>query len=67
MGVVERLVLASGNPGKVSELQSLLHGLVAEIRPQSFYYVPEAAETGTTFIENAIIKARNAAAHTGLP
>jgi len=67
MGVVERLVLASGNPGKVNELESLLDGLVAEIRPQSFYYVPEAAETGTTFIENAIIKARNAAAHTGLP
>ena len=66
MPAIDRLVLASGNPGKVDELQALLAGLVGEIRPQSFYYVPEAAETGTTFVENAIIKARNAAAHTGL-
>jgi len=64
---VDRLVLATGNPGKVAELQQLLEGLVAEVRPQSFYFVPEADETGTTFIENAIIKARHAAAHTGLP
>lgn len=67
MPAVDRLVLATGNPGKVSELQQLLAGLVETIRPQSFYYVPEAEETGTTFIENAIIKARHAAAHTGLP
>lgn len=64
---VDRLVLASGNRGKLLELEALLDGLVEEIRPQSYYYVPEAAETGTTFIENAIIKARNAAEHTGLP
>ncbi|MDR9413260.1 MAG: RdgB/HAM1 family non-canonical purine NTP pyrophosphatase [Spiribacter sp.] len=67
MPAVDRLVLATGNPGKVTELQQLLAGLVETIRPQSFYYVPEAEETGTTFIENAIIKARHAAAHTGLP
>lgn len=67
MAAVDRLVLATGNPGKVTELEQLLEGLVADIRPQSFYYVPEAEETGTTFIENAIIKARNAAAHTRLP
>ncbi len=64
---IERLVLASGNAGKVAELQALLNGFVDEVRAQSFYYVPEAAETGTTFVENAIIKARNAAAHTQLP
>lgn len=67
MTAVERLVLATGNPGKVTELEQLLTGLVAQIRPQSFYYVPEAEETGTTFVENAILKARHAAAHTGLP
>lgn len=64
---IEKLVMASGNQGKLAELEALLNGLVREIRPQSFYYVPEAAETGTTFVENAIIKARNAAEHTGLP
>lgn len=62
-----RIVLATGNPGKVSELQALLAGLGVEVLPQSFYYVPAAAETGTTFVENAIIKARNACEHTGLP
>ncbi|PWG64804.1 RdgB/HAM1 family non-canonical purine NTP pyrophosphatase [Sediminicurvatus halobius] len=62
-----RIVLATGNPGKVSELQALLEGLGVEVLPQSFYYVPAAAETGTTFVENAIIKARNACEHTGLP
>jgi len=67
MALVERLVLASGNPGKLAELTELLSGPVAAIVPQSFYYVPEAAETGPTFVENALIKARNAAAHTGLP
>ncbi|MEX0374957.1 RdgB/HAM1 family non-canonical purine NTP pyrophosphatase [Spiribacter pallidus] len=65
--MIERLVVASGNAGKLAELQQLLSGLVTELRPQSFYDVPTAAETGTTFIENAIIKARNAALHTRLP
>ncbi len=67
MALIPRLVVASGNRGKLAELESLLTGLVDEVLPQSFYYVPEAEETGTTFVENAIIKARNAAAHTGLP
>lgn len=67
MAAIERLVLASGNTGKLTELAQLLEGLVTEIRAQSFYYVPEAEETGTTFVENAIIKARNAAIHTRLP
>ncbi|MDR9432634.1 MAG: RdgB/HAM1 family non-canonical purine NTP pyrophosphatase [Spiribacter sp.] len=63
---LSRLVLASGNAGKLKELEALLTPWVERIQTQSFYFVPEAAETGTTFIENAIIKARNAAAHTGL-
>ena len=62
-----RIVLASGNTGKIAELEALLAPWVDTVIPQSFFFVPEAAETGTTFIENAIIKARNAAEHTGLP
>ncbi len=62
-----RLVLATNNPGKVRELTALLETLGIEARSQSDYRVPEVAETGTTFVENAIIKARNAASHTRLP
>ena len=64
---MKRLVLASGNPGKLRELSRILDDLGYELHPQSEFDVPEVAETGTTFVENAIIKARNAAAHTGLP
>jgi XTP/dITP diphosphohydrolase len=65
--VTQRIVLATGNQGKVRELASLLAELDMEIVPQSDFDVPEAEETGLTFVENAILKARNAAAHTGLP
>ncbi len=61
------LVLASGNPGKLRELAALLDDLGYHLTPQSQFGVPEVAETGTTFVENAIIKARHAAAITGLP
>ena len=61
------LVLASGNPGKLRELSALLDDLGYHLSPQSQFGVPEVAETGTTFVENAIIKARHAAAITGLP
>lgn len=61
------VVLASNNAGKVRELQALLGACDLTIVPQANYAVPEAEETGLTFIENAILKARNAAAHTGLP
>lgn len=60
-------VLASNNPGKVREFNELLTGRDIEVVPQSLYAVPEIEETGLTFVENAILKARNAAAHTGLP
>ncbi|MBW8192658.1 XTP/dITP diphosphatase [Neiella marina] len=60
-------VLATGNPGKVAELAAMLAPLNIELRPQSDFQVTEVAETGTTFVENAIIKARHAAALTGLP
>ena len=61
------VVLATGNQGKVKELSNLLAKHAIEIVPQSDFNVPEVAETGTTFVENAIIKARHAAKITGLP
>jgi XTP/dITP diphosphohydrolase len=64
---MKRLVLASGNPGKLRELSAILADLGYDLHPQSEFGVAEVAETGTTFVENAIIKARHAAAHTGLP
>ena len=63
----QRIVLATGNRGKVEEMQSILAPFGLQVVPQSEFGVPEADETGLTFVENAIIKARNAAAHTGLP
>lgn len=63
----KRIVLASGNKGKVKEIQAILAEKDIEVVPQSEFDVPEAEETGLCFVENAILKARNAAAHTGLP
>lgn len=62
----QRIVLATGNQGKVKEMGEILAPFDLQIVPQSEFDVPEADETGLTFVENAIIKARNAAAHTGL-
>ena len=64
---MSKIVLATGNQGKVNELSSLLASHHIEIVPQSNFNVPDVAETGTTFVENAIIKARHAAKLTGLP
>ncbi|MCI2283319.1 RdgB/HAM1 family non-canonical purine NTP pyrophosphatase [Colwellia sp. MSW7] len=64
---MSKIVLATGNQGKVKELASLLAEHQIEIVPQSNFNVPDVAETGTTFVENAIIKARHAAKLTGLP
>ncbi len=64
---MKKWVLATGNAGKVAELAALLQSLDIEIAPQSEFAVSEVAETGTTFVENAIIKARHAARETGLP
>ena len=61
------IVLATGNPGKVRELQQLLAESGYDIRPQSDYGTPDAIEDGLGFVENALIKARNASKHTGLP
>lgn len=59
------IVLASGNQGKIKEIQAILasHAILA----QSDFNVPEAEESAVTFVENALIKARNAALHSGLP
>lgn len=65
--MTKRIVLASGNPGKVREFNQLLGGIDIEVVPQSDYSVPEAEETGLTFVENALLKARQAARHTNLP
>jgi XTP/dITP diphosphohydrolase len=64
---MDRLVLASGNRGKLNELQAVLADLDVELLPQSAFDVPPVEETGTTFVENAIIKARHAARHCDLP
>jgi len=64
---MKQLVLASGNPGKLRELSTILGDLGYQLHAQSEFDVEEVAETGTTFVENAIIKARHAAAITGLP
>lgn len=63
----QKIVLATGNQGKVKELGAMLEALNIQVLPQSQFNVPEVAETGTTFVENAIIKARHAAKVTGLP
>jgi len=62
----ERIVLASNNAGKVREFSELLAASHIQIIPQGELGVAEAQETGLTFVENAILKARNAAAHSGL-
>ncbi len=64
---MKKVVLASGNKGKVREINQILAGLDLEVVPQTEFAVPEIEETGLTFVENAILKARNAAQHTGLP
>jgi XTP/dITP diphosphohydrolase len=62
-----RAVLASGNPGKLREFASLLAPLAVELVPQAQFGIRPAAETGTTFLENALLKARHAARHAHLP
>ena len=63
----KKLVLASANPGKIKELQELLADQDITIVPQRDLSIPDIEETGLTFVENAILKARNAAVLSGLP
>ena len=64
---LKRVVLASGNKGKLRELSALLSAHGVEVVPQSDVVATEAEETGLTFVENAILKARHVAAATDLP
>ncbi|MGI9878334.1 XTP/dITP diphosphatase [Vibrio chagasii] len=64
---MSKIVLATGNQGKVREMADILSEFDFDVVAQSEFNVSEVAETGTTFIENAIIKARHAAKETGLP
>ncbi len=61
------LVLASGNVGKRREIAAMLGDLAITLRPQADFAVTSVEETGTTFVENAIIKARHAARESGRP
>lgn len=63
---MNKIVLATGNKGKVAEFAHLFEQYNIEVLPQSDFKVPDVPETGTTFVENAIIKARHAASLTGL-
>ena len=66
-GAMRQLVLASNNAGKLAELRMLFAPLGWQLLPQSDFNTPEAEEPFHTFVENALAKARHAAAHTGLP
>jgi XTP/dITP diphosphohydrolase len=62
-----KVVLASGNPGKLAELRELFAGSGVELLAQSQFGIGDAEETGLTFVENAILKARHAARASNLP
>lgn len=62
-----RIVIATANPGKLQELRNLLAPIYASLFPRSEFSVEEVPETGLSFAENAIIKARHAASVSGLP
>jgi len=63
----KKVVLASGNQGKLVELQNALDNFDVELVPQTHFGVESVEETGLTFVENAILKARHASKVTGLP
>lgn len=65
--MIEKLVIATGNAGKLREIRHLLEPLGINVSPQSDFNVPEAEEPHCTFIENALAKARHASKITGLP
>lgn len=65
--MINKIVLASGNKGKLREFNQVLGQMDVEVVPQSDFNVTDADETGLSFVENAIIKARHAAQITGLP
>ena len=64
---MKKIILASSNKGKIKEFKEIFSKIGIKIIPQTEFDIPDADETGLTFIENAILKARNCCAHTGLP
>ena len=64
---MKRIVLASNNPGKQREIGQILSGLGREIVPQAAFNIGDVDETGLSFVENALIKARHASRIAGLP
>lgn len=64
---MSKILLASNNAGKIREFQAMFAEYAIDILPQAAFPMPEAEETGLTFVENAILKARHAAQHSGLP
>lgn len=64
---MQKVVLATGNEGKVAEMQKQLQAFGLDVLPQTDFDMPEAIEDGLSFVENAIKKARHACACTGLP
>ncbi len=67
MTTVKQAVLASSNRGKLREMGEILAGIGIELLPQSRFNVPSVDETGLTYVENALLKARMATAVSGLP
>ncbi|GAB2729116.1 RdgB/HAM1 family non-canonical purine NTP pyrophosphatase [Halomonas garicola] len=67
MTATRTLVLASGNAGKLKEFNQILRPLGMDVRPQADFSVPDVEETGLTFVENALLKARQASRISGLP
>src|SRR5688572_8698495 len=64
---MKRIVIASGNPGKLREFGQMLAALDIEVVPQSQLGIAETGEPHATFVENALAKARHASRHSGLP
>ncbi len=64
---MKKIIIASGNKGKLREFNQILQKFAFEVIPQNQYQVPDVEETGLSFVENALIKARNAVQHTDLP
>lgn len=64
---MKKIVIASGNPGKLREIRRILEPMEFSVVPQSDFGVPECPEPHVTFIENCLAKARHASLHTGLP
>ncbi|GAA3896502.1 XTP/dITP diphosphatase [Halomonas cibimaris] len=67
MTATKTLILASGNAGKLKEFNQILQPLGFDVRPQADINAPDVAETGLTFVENALLKARAASRISGLP